>query len=246
MAVVIGSVQDELVIRRRAPGFRIWRIVWLVGLILATGVGGYAFGYFDSRTQIKTLKEEKRYLTDGLRTSELTIEDLSQRVAVLQKGGEVDRQAAEDFRETVRALNENLANLEQEVAFYKGIMAPGSIDKGLRISKIDITPLGNRQYSYSVMLTQVVDNTNFVQGEVAVNVIGVRNGVREIVALRDLDSGVADLGIDFRFRYFQEIKGSLNIPSDFTPQQMQVVLQSRGKNSQRVEETRTWKKPGEA
>jgi hypothetical protein len=246
MAVVKGSVQDELVIVRRAPGFRVWRVIWLIFLILATGVGGYALGYFDSRTQIKTLKEEKRYLTDGLRTSEQAIEDLSQRVAILQKGGDVDRQAADDFRETVRALSENVANLEQEVAFYKGIMAPGSADKGLRISKIEVVPLGNRQYSYSVMLTQVVDNTNFVQGEVAVNVIGLRNGVREIVALRDLDASVVELGIDFRFRYFQEVKGNLNIPNDFTPQQMQVVLQSRGKNSQRVEETHTWNTPGEA
>lgn len=245
MSVVKGSVQDELVINRRVPGFRMWRVVWLVFLILGACVGGYVFGYFDSRTQIKTLKEEKRYMTDGLRTSEQTIEDLSQRVAVLHKGGEVDRQAAAEFRETVRALSEDVANLEQEVAFYKGIMAPGSADKGLRISKIEILPLGGRQYSYSVMLTQVVDNTNFVQGEVAVNVIGTRNGVREIVALRDLDGAVTDLGIDFRFRYFQEIKGSVSIPSDFSPQQMQVVLQSRGNNSQRVEETRTWKKPGE-
>lgn len=246
MAVVKGSIQDELVIKRRTPGFRVWRLIWLILLIIATGIGGFVFGYFDSRTQIKMLTEEKRYLTDGLRNSEQTIDDLSQRVAVLQKGGEVDREVADNFRETVRELSENVANLEQEVAFYKGIMAPGSADNGLRISKIEILPLGGRQFNYSVMLTQVVDNTNFIQGEVAVNIIGLRNGEREVLALRDLDAAVTELGIDFRFRYFQEIKGSISVPADFTPQQMQVVLQSRGANSQRVEETKTWNQPGEA
>jgi len=240
MAVVEGSVQDELVIVRRARGYRLRRALWLIVLITVTVGGGYLYGYFDSHTQMKMLKEERGYLKDGLRNSEKTIEDLSQRVAVLHKGGEVDRKAAEDFRATVRELRDQVAELEQEVAFYKGIMAPGSADKGLRVSRIDIEPLGASQFSYAVMMTQVVDNTNYVQGEVAVNVIGTRGGVQEVIALRDLDDNIAELGVPFRFRYFQELKGIITLPADFTPQQMQVVMQSRGQNSQRVEETRNW------
>ena len=195
---------------------------------------------------MKVLKEENGYLKDGLRTSEKTIEDLSQRVAVLEKGGEVDRQAADGFRETVKSLKDQVSVLEQEVAFYKGIMAPGSADKGLRISRIDLDAISANQYSYAVMMTQVVDNTNYVQGEVAVNVIGLRSGEQEVIALRDLDENISELGIPFRFRYFQELKGVLNLPDGFIPQQLQVVMQSRGQNSQRVEETRNWNSEGEA
>ena len=246
MAVVEGSVQDELVIVRRAKGYRFWRAFWLAILILVTAGGGYLYGYFDSYTQMKVLKEENGYLKDGLRTSEKTIEDLSQRVAVLEKGGEVDRQAADGFRDTVKDLKDQVSLLEQEVAFYKGIMAPGSSDKGLRISRIDLDAISANQYSYAVMMTQVVDNTNYVQGEVAVNVIGLRSGEQEVIALRDLDDNISELGIPFRFRYFQELKGILNLPDGFTPQQLQVVMQSRGQNSQRVEETRNWNSEGEA
>jgi hypothetical protein len=246
MAVVEGSVQDELVIVRRAKGYRFWRAFWLAILILVTAGGGYLYGYFDSYTQMKVLKEENGYLKDGLRTSEKTIEDLSQRVAVLEKGGEVDRQAADGFRDTVKDLKDQVSVLEQEVAFYKGIMAPGSSDKGLRISRIDLDAISANQYSYAVMMTQVVDNTNYVQGEVAVNVIGLRSGEQEVIALRDLDDNISELGIPFRFRYFQELKGILNLPDGFTPQQLQVVMQSRGQNSQRVEETRNWNSEGEA
>lgn len=246
MAVVEGSVQDELVIVRRAKGYRFKRAFWLAFLILVTAGGGYLYGYFDSYTQMKVLKEENGYLKDGLRTSEKTINDLSQRVAVLEKGGEVDRQAADDFRETVKGLKDQVSVLEQEVAFYKGIMAPGSADKGLRISRIDLNAINSNQYSYAVMMTQVVDNTNYVQGEVAVNVIGLRAGEQEVIALRDLDDNINELGIPFRFRYFQELKGVLNLPDGFIPQQLQVVMQSRGQNSQRVEETRNWNSEGEA
>ena len=41
MAVVEGSVQDELVIVRRAKGYRFRRAFWLAILILMTAGGGY-------------------------------------------------------------------------------------------------------------------------------------------------------------------------------------------------------------
>ncbi|MAE21026.1 MAG: hypothetical protein CMK92_01200 [Pseudomonas sp.] len=246
MAVVKGSTQDELVIQRRVRGYRIWRLLWLASLILITAVGGFLFGHFDSRAQIKTLKEERRYLSDGLRLSEQTIDDLSQRVVVLEKGGEVDRQAAEDMRTTILALQDDTARLTQEVAFYKGIMAPGNGDKGLRVSKMDLVYEGNLRYRYSIMLTQVVDNTQYVSGDVAVNIIGRRNGEKEIIALRDVDESITELGIDFRFRYFQELKGTLTLPEGFSAQQLQVVMQSSGRNSQRVEASRPWNSEGGA
>jgi len=247
MAVVKGSVQHELVIVKRRQGFRFWRFFWLVVLIAGTAAGGYFYGYYDSRTQVKNLKTERDFLQGSLRKSEQTIDDLTQRVAILEKGGEVDRRAADDFRETVRQLSDEVARLEQDVAFYKGIMAPGSGDKGLRVSKIDIVP-GDRpdQYTYSVMLTQVVDNSSYIQGQAAVNVVGVRDGEKVVLPLRDLDAEVDGLGIVFRFRYFQEIKGTMTVPANFIPEQVQVVLQSQGSNSQRVEETRLWSSEGEA
>ncbi|TNC91939.1 DUF6776 family protein [Thalassolituus sp.] len=247
MAVVKGSVQHELVIVKRAPGFRLWRFFWLLALIAGTAAGGYFYGYYDSRMQVRNLTTERDFLAGSLRKSEQTIDDLTQRVAILEKGGEVDRRAAEDFRETVRQLSDEVARLEQDVAFYKGIMAPGSGDKGLRVSKIDILPAERSdQYNYSVMLTQVVDNTSYIQGQAAINIVGVRDGEKVVVPLRDLDPTIEGLGVVFRFRYFQEIKGTLTVPANFIPEQMQVVLQSQGSNSQRVEETRLWTSEGEA
>ena len=247
MAVVKGSIQHELVIVKRRQGFRLWRVFWLLILVAATAAAGYLYGYYDSRTKIRTLSTERDFLSGSLRKSEQTIDDLTQRVAILEKGGEVDRRAAEDFRETVRTLSDEVARLQQDVAFYKGVMVPGSGDKGLRVSKIDITAADKaNQYNYGVMLTQVVDNTNYIQGQAVINVVGVLKGEKAILPLRDLDSNIEGLGIVFRFRYFQEIKGTLTLPEGFIPEQMQVVLQSQGNNSQRVEETRLWSSEGEA
>ena len=201
MSVVKGSRQDNLVIDHRRRGHRLRSILYLIILIAIVSAGGYLGGYYDSRSQIQQLSVQKQFLEHNLSQAEETILNLSQRVSVLEKGGEVDRKAAESFRQTVRELNADVARLEQEVGFYKGIMAPGSV--------------------------------------------GQIDGKTTVLPLRDVDSTIDGLGIKFRFRYFQEVKGELTLPDGFVPEQMQVVLQSSGNKPQRVEETQQWFMQGE-
>lgn len=241
MAVVKGSQQERLVIRQYQPWERFRRAVYFLLLIVLVGVGGYYGGLYDSMSRIQQLTLERDSLSSELQAAERSIATLTQRVNVLEKGGEVDRKATEGIRQTVKELKAQISTLEEEVSFYKGIMAPSSNDRGLRVSKIDITALENAgSFRYSIMLTQVADNSSYISGLAAVNFVGLRNGERVILPLRDLDSSVTDLGVKFRFRYFQEISGELTLPEQFVPEQVQVVLQSTGGKAQRVEQTIDW------
>lgn len=241
MAVVKGSPQERLVIRQYQPWERFRRAVYFLLLIVLVGVGGYYGGLYDSMSRIQQLTLERDSLSSELQAAERSIATLTQRVNVLEKGGEVDRKATEGIRQTVKELKAQISTLEEEVSFYKGIMAPSSNDRGLRVSKIDITALENAgSFRYSIMLTQVADNSSYISGLAAVNFVGLRNGERVILPLRDLDSSVTDLGVKFRFRYFQEISGELTLPEQFVPEQVQVVLQSTGGKAQRVEQTIDW------
>jgi hypothetical protein len=120
-------------------------------------------------------------------------------------------------------------------------MAPSGQDKGLRISKIDIQPLDQpNKYRYSIMMTQVADNTSYIKGLTAVNFVGLEAGKRKIIPLREIDQNVSELGVKFSFRYFQELAGEVVLPANFKVEQVQVVLQSSGNKAQRVEETIEW------
>lgn len=241
MPGVRGSEQERLVITRYNPWVRARRILYLVALVVAVGTGGYYAGVFNSVADIQSLSLQRDTLQENLADAEQTISSMSQRVSILEKGGEVDRKATEGIRQTVIELKSQIATLEEEVSFYKGIMAPGGNDKGLRVSKIDIIPeeAANR-FRYSIMLTQVSDNSSYISGLAAVNIVGLQDGERVILPLRDLDSEVTELGVKFRFRYFQEFGGTLTLPSKFVPEQVQVVSQSTGSKAQRVEQTVNW------
>ncbi len=240
MAVVKGSQQESLVITQYKPWQKARRVLLLLLALVVVGAGGYFVGWYDSWTSTAQLSVERDRLLQELHRAERTISSLTQRVGILEKGGEVDRQATEGIRQTVIELKSQISSLEEEVAFYKGIMAPSSSDKGLRVSKIDLTAQESGTVRYSIMLTQVADNSSFIAGLAAVNFVGTRQGERVILPLRDLDRSVEELGVRFRFRYFQEISGELVVPDDFTPEQVQVVLQSTGGKAQRVEKSIEW------
>lgn len=240
MAVVKGSEQDRLVIQKHNPWRRFRFTLYMLVIILLTGGGGYFFGMFDSLDRIRDLSDENSRLSSELDTKEQKVVELTQRLGMLQKGKEVDREATQGVRKTVTALKNQIAALEEEVGFYKGIMVPAKKEKGLRVSKVNIQPLGDRRYRYSVTASQISGNNTYIEGVAAINVVGVRGGNKVVVPLRDLDSKLNSLGIKFKFRYFQEIAGEVVLPNDFAARQLQIVLQARGKKAQRVDKSVDW------
>jgi hypothetical protein len=241
MAVVKGSKQERLSLVRYDPWHRFWRGFYFLLFTAAVAAGCFFGGQYASLNQVRALGLERDQLQEQIVAADQEIRTFRQRVGVLEKGGEVDRQAAEGIRQTVKELKIQVATLEEEVSFYKGIMAPSGQDKGLRISKIDIQPLDKASmFRYSIMMTQVADNTSYIKGLAAVNFVGLEDGKRKIIPLRELDSKINDLGVKFSFRYFQEVAGEVTMPASFKVEQVQVVLQSTGSKAQRVEETIEW------
>jgi len=66
------------------------------------------------------------------------------------------------------------------------------------------------------------------------------NGKKKSYALRQLSDDIRDYGIKFKFRYFQEIEGDLLLPDGFTPESVEVELQSNSSKSKRVEKVFPW------
>lgn len=241
MAVVKGSKQERLSLVRYDPRKRFFRRGYFSLFVIAVAAGFFYGGRYSNIEGYQALVLERNQLQEQLVSADQEIRTYRQRVGVLEKGGEVDRQATEGIRQTVKELKTQVATLEEEVSFYKGIMAPSGQDKGLRISKINIQPLDQpNKFRYSIMMTQVADNSSYIKGLAAINFVGYENGKRKIILLRELDEKISDLGVKFKFRYFQEVAGEISMPENFKVEQVQVVLQSSGSKAQRAEETIDW------
>jgi len=231
---------DKLIVVKHQPGVR--RKQRLAMAMVATVA--FAVGYVVGNYEIKIRHDRVVFRLDQLssnyqeaRANELS---LRQQVANLESGRAIDDLAKQEIKDTIQGLKTSVSQLKKDVSFYKNIMAPSDNAKGLQLQSVEINPApGSNRFAYKIVLTQVADNKAYVSGVVAVNIIGVQNEAQEVLPLRDI-SEVEDLGIKFRFRYFQDITGELVLPEGFEPERLQVVAQSKGKRASRLEQSFVW------
>lgn len=182
---------------------------------------------------------EKDLISKELKEARALISEMRQEIADLTVGGEIDNQANEEVRQTIENQQNLLAAQNEEISFYKGVMLPNVANTGLRIERLDVSSNAPGRVRCSLLLTQVVDKRDYVQGWVKISLLGQNGGQEETVQVSELGRDEAE-EIKFRFRYFQDIVGELQLPEGFIPREVMVVAQSSGLNAQRLEKTFDW------
>ncbi|MDX1757609.1 MAG: DUF6776 family protein [Marinobacter sp.] len=232
---------EEYVVVRHRPGRRLRRTSILLLFSVVCAVVGYAVGMAQGGFRFSTMLQTRESLQAELESVRQDYLATQQNLINLERGRSIDEQALAQARRTIAKLETDIAELKADLTFYRNIMAPSEVSDGLQVDRLRLRPgrLDGR-YGFKLVLTQVGDNNSYISGVVAVNVIGRRRGEKEVIALRDLSDDIEDLGVKFRFRFFQDIEGHLRVPDDFEPLEVQVVAQAQGSKSSQAERTFEW------
>ena len=240
MSVVKGSSHQRLKVVAYNPATDFVQRTVLIILLVASLVGSYFTGSWHISKQLMEVQSAREIIEDDLSQKNVAVKTLTQRVAVLEEGSKLDKQANDEVRLSVKEYRDRIAELEKEVSFYKNIMAPAGTNTGLHIQKINLASLAADRFKYKIVLTQLEKNQSYVSGQAAVSIIGKLKGKKSIYSLRDLSADQKDLGVKFKFRYFQNITGELKLPAEFIPEEVQIILQTTGKKPVRVEKAFGW------
>ena len=166
---------------------------------------------------------------------------LRQQVFNLESGRTIDNVAKQEIQDTIRQYEDTIKQLKKDVSFYQSIMAPSENIKGLQVQNFELQKTADeKRFGYKAVLAQISDNKSYISGVALINVIGMKNGVKEVLALREVDDDQSTLGIKFRFRYFQNITGELMLPEGFVPESIHVVAQADGKKASKLERSFIW------
>ncbi len=241
---VKGSKQYEMMVVPHRPLYKAGIFCLFLIAMVAFSFLTYEYGMSQGlATKVEVVKEKdeiKAQLTDANRL----IGSMRQEVADLKLGGVVDTKANEEVRQTVEVLQDQIAQLNEEIKFYKGVMLPNVEEKGLRIERLDVKNTGEpNRYRYSLLLTQVVDKHNYVQGGVEIALLGREGESEKQLFLSELNEAKQS-SIGFRFRYFQNIDGELLVPDGFEPKEVMIIAKSSGRNGQRLEKKFDWQLSG--
>lgn len=231
---------SRLVVKPHHPRRTIVRIA--VGAVLAVLVAWAMFeaGSHQAGYDRSAARSERRELTSDLEALDRENRRLRERIAGLERSGQVDGRAYAELRGTLAGLNDEILRLREELAFYRGIVSPADVQRGLRIHGFELHPAeGEGAWRFHLVLIQAMQHDRQAQGAARLTIIGTATGAPARLALADVGDH-PESGIAYDFRYFQEFGGDILLPQGFTPSRVEVELVPRSGRDGRVAQVFDW------
>ena len=166
------------------------------------------------------------------------VEELRQRLLVLSSAEKVSQQANEQSRLTIKLLEEQIYKQQQDLASYKGVLAPASRREGLRIRTFELQATDRPDYfRYKILLSRVGKGDTPLEGQLQVAIVGKQGDqdvTHELSALTvDVPEAAPTQSLAFAFKHFQAIPeadrfAELKVPEGFIPREIRVRAEVQG------------------
>ncbi len=220
------------VIRERS----VWRgrLLWLGAFAALAVIGGAGFlwGVSAAQSQIRQNAE----LRDEVRELSLQNTLLQSRLTDSELIIDTQNHTSIALRDELTQLHTTNAGLETELGFFRKIMVPGETDQGIHVERMNVAAAAESIFVIEATLIQVAERPSIVSGSVTLEIEGTRNG--EAVRLTTTELGGSPAALDFRFRYFQALEQTVELPTEFTPNRIKVAV--IGKKGTPVEAEFVW------
>jgi hypothetical protein len=166
---------------------------------------------------------------------------LREQSAVMERSGQIERQAYKQLEGAVTGLQDEIMELKAELAFYRGIVSPTDANKGLNLQGFELSAGAQpRQYHFKVVLTQVLNNGTVVRGNMRVAVEGLLEGEQKTYSLEQLSESQEKMSIPFRFKYFQIIDGDFLLPEGFEPIKVNLIVTPKSSTHKKMAQAFDW------
>ena len=245
--VVKGSKQEKMVVVPHRPGQRLLFTVAVLFGVAAAALGGWAYGYYTTLLTQQSAQADRAQLLAQLEAQQLENSDLSRQIAILDRSSVMDQRANEEVQNTISTLRERVAQLEQDIVYYRQVVSEETEDTGLIIGQFDISTADEpANYRYKLVMRQEdADGDTFLVGHVNINLVGRVQDEQMVYPLRELSEDEDQLDIRLRFKYFQNIEGELALPEGFEPDRIQIAAVSVEPVEKTINQDFSWVVEGE-
>lgn len=218
----------QLIIKQHQP-VKFWFMV--VAYAISLCVAGWGLYYLGSRSAGYDFSELSDRFTAAVEYTQKLEEEkakLSEQVAVLERDRQVEQHAVSDVDSSLKDMQQEIIELKEEVAFYRGIVAPRESAGGLNVQSFKVEKTGEeRAYRFKLVLTQVARTDVMVKGFVRLEIEGVRDGKPAKLSLSEVTGG-AHSNLEMKFKFFQTLEGNMVFPVGFAPTGIQVDIVPAG------------------
>jgi hypothetical protein len=165
-------------------------------------------------------------------------DDLKARIAVLERSEQIAKTALADVQQTLKDRDEEIDGLRVDLAFY-GRLVGSTRGEELAVHALRVRPVKSspQAWNFTATLTQNFQRGRETKGRLMLSVEGVAGGKLKTLDWNTLGQGQNASGIEYSFKYFQQVGGTIMFPADFTPNRVTVHVEGDGG---RVEQKFSW------
>ena len=233
-------MSSKLIIKSHHPWKHRAKITAAVlGLLL---VAGWIFNLGHSRAgyDYDEIVVERDSLLKQLETAQSKIQDQRERIAILERAGQIDKKGYSEVEESLKQAQDEMLELKEEVAFYRGIVSAAETASGINIADFRISGIGEeRAYRFKLVMTQTKNSKRIIQGYARIAFEGVQDGAQVEHTLNKVSGGKLDK-LKLRFKYFQNVEGEIVLPEGFLPSRVLIEVISSGRDATRLKKTFDW------
>lgn len=177
---------------------------------------------------------------DGRNASTLRARNdvLKQEVSTLRRSDQISREANRDLERTLAERDEEIAGLRADIAFYERFVGATGQRRGLSVHDLEMRLQSGDVWQFTATLTQNLNRGAANTGRLTLGIEGTRNDRLEKLAwsgLRKLNNAP---GLEYSFKYFQQVEGEVMLPEGFKPLRVTVRLVPAGGSA--VEQSFPW------
>ena len=238
-------------------GLVVTLIVMLLLLLTATGFLGW--NYYQGTSDPDPLSliggagdAGVTLLQQEIKVQRMRIEELEgeraklrQHIVDLERRSQIDQEALKVAREELKGFQSERLQLQEEVEFLKEIVSTGKTRAvKLRIQNFRLAKgAAEDQISYRFTVSKTPSetgvDTGIAAGRVWLTFDGTKDGEEHTVPLNEVtEEGLSS--IKMRFRNFQNVEGTVQLPKDFNPAGVTVEVKPESKKFAPLKQRFNW------
>ena len=219
--------------KRLRNSFIKWLFVCLICLVL-----GFLLGKF----QQDLLNEKLLKVSDELQTQQDANAQLQSDLSSFQVNASMAQQTIKSLLQSNKLFQDELTIVNNKLFFYERVLSPELETTGVKVYSFEVSKNAQtNQWDYQLVLMQSQKERRLLSGKFDI-LLSVFEG--EELKQISLPKQQETSSNEFKFKYFQTIKGSFSIPSDITVDELLLKLNVSGNQwykAQSNEERYDWR-----
>ncbi len=167
------------------------------------------------------------------------IETLEQRATTLARSDQISRKANQDLQAILADRDEEIAGLRADVAFYERFVGATGQRHGLSVHELKLKRQGDSAvWHFVATLTQNLNRDAMSSGRLDLALEASAAGRMRQIDWSALRQQPDAPGIDYAFKYFQQVEGDIVLPQGTVP--VRVIVRLQPKSGAAVEQSFGW------